>query len=123
MCGMQGNANPNEPSAVVEIIVAEGAIVAALIAPEAMGALERALGLSPKGLPPRGTKPPVANPEQCKVGPSTRGDGSSTWDPEGGEWRYAPKDPWHNPHWDHNPWENWNSPWRNVPIDDLPPIK
>jgi hypothetical protein len=105
MCGMQGNANPNEPSAVVEIMVAEGAIVAALIAPEAVAALERALSLTPKGLPPPGTKPPVANPEQCKVAPSTRGDGSSTWDPNGGEWRYAPEDQWHNPHWDYNPWK------------------
>ncbi len=123
MCGMQGNANPNEPSAVAEIMVAEGAIVAALVAPEAVAALERALSLTPKELPPPGTKPPVANPEQCKVGPSTRGDGSSTWDPNGGEWRYAPEDPWHNPHWDYNPWENWNTPWQNTPIDGLPPVK
>ena len=123
MCGMQGNANPHEPQAVVEIIVAESAIVAALIAPEALAALERALSLLPRGLPPPGMTPPVANPEQCEAAPSTRGSGSSTWDPNGGEWRYAPENQGHNPHWDYNPCENWNTPWENVPIDGLPPRK
>lgn len=43
---------------------------------------------------------------------------SPRWfDPKGGEWRYHPADKWHpEPHWDHNPWTEWNSPWRNVPL-------
>jgi RHS repeat-associated protein len=121
MCGMQHNADPNEPSAAAEIIAAEGAITAALIVPEILPALERALGLNPKGLPPQGVKPPTAG--QCEAAPSTRGDDSSLWDPNGGEWRFAPEDQWRNPHWDYNPWDNWNSPWQNVPIDGLPPVK
>ena len=47
-------------------------------------------------LPPEGVSPPVKNPEQCKVGPSSRGEGKSLWDPEGGEWRYKGEDQWHN---------------------------
>jgi RHS repeat-associated protein len=38
------------------------------------------------------------------------------FDPKNGEWRWHPPDPWHpKGHWDHNPWTEWNSPWRNVP--------
>lgn len=76
-----------------------------------------------QGLPPKGTLPPVDRPQQCKVGPSTRGDGSSLWDENGGEWRYFPGDKWHNPHWDYNPWNSWNSPWQNKPIGGVPPVK
>ena len=38
------------------------------------------------------------------------------FDPEGGEWRWHAPDKWHpKGHWDYNPWEQWNSPWQNVP--------
>lgn len=80
-----------------------------------------ALTRDPEGLPPPGVKPPVEG--QCEVAPASRQNGSSLWDPEGGEWRYYPEDPWHNPHWDYNSWDDWNSPWRNLPIDKLPPVK
>jgi hypothetical protein len=37
------------------------------------------------------------------------------WDPDGGEWRWHPQDRHHpTPHWDYNPWETWNSPWKNI---------
>ena len=45
----------------------------------------------------------------------------SRWDPQGGEWHYHPAgaDQWHpDPHWDYNPWEQWNNPWQNVPLGD-----
>ena len=39
------------------------------------------------------------------------------FDPEGGEWRFHPPDQWHpDPHWDHNPWDQWNGQWRNIPM-------
>jgi RHS repeat-associated protein len=79
-----------------------------------------------RGLPPLGVLPPVEG--VCEVGPASRPKeqsvgGKSLWDPDGGEWRYHPGDRWHNPHWDHNPHDNPNSPWVNVPIGDLPPVK
>lgn len=36
------------------------------------------------------------------------------WDPAGGEWRYHAADKWHGPHWDYNPWTDWNSPWQHI---------
>ena len=55
--------------------------------------------------------------------PSGRADGSNRWFYEdGGEWRYHDVDPWHDtPHWDYNPWDQWNSPWQNVPVPSTPP--
>ncbi len=39
------------------------------------------------------------------------------WDPKGGEWRYHAPDKWHpGGHYDYNPWDNWNSEWRNIPL-------
>jgi RHS repeat-associated protein len=81
-----------------------------------------------RGLPPEGVVPPVENPDKCTVGPASRPSeqakgGKSIWDEDGGEWRYAPEDKWHNPHWDYNPHNAPNSPWQNVPIDGLPPRK
>jgi len=76
------------------------------------------------GLPPEGLLPPVENADQCTIGPATRARaGQSLWDPNGGEWRYDPGDDWHNPHWDYNPWTHPYSPWQNVPIKGLPPVK
>lgn len=75
------------------------------------------------GLPPPGIDPPVANPQDLVEGPSTQGFGKSLWDPNGGEWRYDVGNEFHNPHWDYNPWTQWNSPWQNVQIGDLPPVK
>jgi RHS repeat-associated protein len=79
-----------------------------------------------RGLPPSGLKPPIEG--ECEVGPASRPSeadvgGKSLWDPDGGEWRYFPGDRWHNPHWDHNPHNTNNSPWVNIPIGDLPPVK
>ena len=78
-----------------------------------------------RGLPPIGLAPPVPG---CVEGPASRPKekalgGRSLWDPDGGEWRYFPGDRWHNPHWDHNPHDVPNSPWVNVPIGDVPPVK
>ncbi len=72
------------------------------------------------GLPPPGVEPPV---KSCTIGHLTRGNGSSIWDQNGGEWRYKPQDAWHNPHWDYNPWNSWNSPWQNISIYGKPPVK
>lgn len=48
--------------------------------------------------------------------PEGRGTSSPRWfDESGGEWRYHDIDPWHStPHWDYNPWTEWNSPWQNI---------
>jgi hypothetical protein len=48
---------------------------------------------------------------------------SPRWfDTNGGEWRWHGPDKWHpDGHWDHNPWTNWNSPWRNVAVPPNPP--
>jgi RHS repeat-associated protein len=126
MCGMPGGSAPNAPPPVAQVLIGGVATDLAVVAPEvlnALKALQQALSQPPNGLPPPGTKPPVEHPEQCEVGPSTRGSGSSLWDSNGGEWRYAPGDKWHNPHWDYNPWNTWNAPWTNVPIGNLPPVK
>jgi RHS repeat-associated protein len=90
---------------------------------------------SSNGLPPKGVYPPDVDPDSLKVGPASRPSvakqgGQSTYDQEGGEWRYAPEDKYHNPHWDYNPHQPGILPdgkpgneWRNVPIDGQPPIK
>jgi hypothetical protein len=61
-------------------------------------------------------KPPGWNPNWTWGPPS--GDAPLPWrwwDDLGGEWHYHGPDPWHStPHWDHNPWTDWNSPWENV---------
>lgn len=47
------------------------------------------------------------------------------FDPKGGEWRWHPPDKWHpEGHWDHNPWTEWNTPWRNIDIhgNEIPSI-
>lgn len=80
----------------------------------------------PRGLPPEGISPPVAG--DLTPGPASRPSeagkgGQSLWDENGGEWRYFPGDRYHNPHWDFNPHNVPNSPWDNVPIGDLPPVK
>jgi RHS repeat-associated protein len=81
--------------------------------------------IPPRGLPPEGMEPPVEG--QCKEGPPSRPSevqkgGKSLWDPNGGEWRYFPGDKYHNPHWDYNPHNAPNSPWQNIPINNLPPL-
>jgi hypothetical protein len=81
-----------------------------------------------RGLPPEGVAPPVAEPDKLEAGPASRPSeqqkgGQSLWDADGGEWRYAPEDKWHNPHWDYNPHDAPKSPWENVPIGNLPPRK
>ena len=63
--------------------------------------------------PTNDPKPPGWN-DQWEKKPNT--DGNDRWhDPDGGEWRRHEQDKWHpNSHWDYNPWDKWNSPWRNV---------
>jgi len=80
----------------------------------------------PRGLPPEGADPPIAG--DLTPAPASRPSeagkgGQSLWDENGGEWRYFPGDKYHNPHWDFNPHNAPNSPWDNVPIGDLPPVK
>jgi hypothetical protein len=88
---------------------------------------KKALGGRQRGLPPRGhTPPPVNGP--LRVGPASRSSeaakgGKSLWDKNGGEWRYAPADKYHNPHWDYNPHIGRSSPWQNIKIGNLPPHK
>jgi len=68
----------------------------------------------PRGLPPEGMLPPTDGP--FAEGPASRpsDDGWSLYDPKGGEWRWMPRDKYHEPHWDYNPWTSWNSAWINV---------
>ncbi len=80
----------------------------------------------PRGLPPEGVQPPIGG--QLAPGPASRPSeerkgGQSLWDENGGEWRYFPGDRYHNPHWDFNPHDAPHSPWENVPIGNLPPVK
>jgi hypothetical protein len=42
------------------------------------------------------------------------------WDPQGGEWRFHGADKWHEPHWDFNPWTDWNSPWEHIDVESEP---
>jgi RHS repeat-associated protein len=62
--------------------------------------------------------PPGHGPDWDWRYPEKPGKGSDSprwFDPGGGEWRYHDTDPWHpDPHWDYNPWDEWNSKWRNV---------
>ena len=64
-------------------------------------------------------KPPGWRPDWEK-GISSRSSsgkagGESWWPPEGGEYHYHDVDPWHpDPHWDYNPWDQWNSRWQNI---------
>lgn len=82
-----------------------------------------------RGLPPPGVHPPVEGP--LTEGPASRArerrfGGRSLWDERGGEWRYAPEDDHHNPHWDYNPHSTPSgrgSDWENVPVGGLPPRK
>jgi hypothetical protein len=80
-----------------------------------------------RGLPPEGVSPPVSG--KVTPGPASRPSeqrrgGQSLWDEKGGEWRYFPGDNYHNPHWDYNPHNLPKAtPWQNVPIDNLPPVK
>jgi len=69
----------------------------------------RAVLQAPKPLPPGWT-------EDWVQMFGTRG-GKNWFDPAGGEWRFHPIDKWHpDPHWDYNPWTQWNSPWQKVPL-------
>lgn len=78
------------------------------------------------GLPPEGLRPPV--PGKLTPGPPSKArerrlGREHLWDENGGEWRYHPDDPWHNPHWDYNPHDTPNRSWDEIPIGGLPPIK
>jgi hypothetical protein len=78
-------------------------------------------------LPPEGVRPPLPGGDLTE-GPASRSSeankgGRSLYDPNGGEWRYFPGDKYHNPHWDYNPHTNPRSPWDNIPIGELPPVK
>lgn len=67
-------------------------------------------------------KPPGWTPNWEWRYPATKGE-PRWFDPNGGEWRWHAPDKWHpNGHWDYNPWDNWNSPWQNVPPGVIPPV-
>jgi RHS repeat-associated protein len=70
-----------------------------------------------EGPQPDGPLPPGWGPDWEPRYPEGEGPGDPRWfDPNGGEWRWHEPDKWHpESHWDYNPWDNWNSPWRNVP--------
>lgn len=81
-----------------------------------------------RGLHPEGVKPEFSGSSTWKVGPASRPSerakgGLSLWDHKGGEWRWAPEDRYHNPHWDYNPHDKPNSPWQNMSYKNLPPRK
>jgi RHS repeat-associated protein len=69
--------------------------------------------------PPDYPKPPGWSPSWEWRHPEGTSPSEPRWfDPEGGEWRWHSPDKWHDDgHWDHNPWDEWNSPWRNVPAE------
>jgi len=74
---------------------------------------------------PCGEKPPGWGPDWEWRYPESSAPGKSAeprwFDPKGGEWRWHQPDSWHpDGHWDHNPWDSWNSPWRNVPPGGAP---
>lgn len=67
-------------------------------------------------------KPPGWTPDWEFRAGSRKQSGHHWFDPEGGEWRYHDADKWHpNDHWDYNPWTDWSSPWRHVPIQTPAP--
>jgi RHS repeat-associated protein len=75
--------------------------------------------------PPNQPKPPGWNPnwEWRYPEPTNTQKGPRWFDEKGGEWRWHRPDKWHeNGHWDYNPWDKWNSPWRNVPPGMVPPV-
>ncbi|HKR22728.1 MAG TPA: RHS repeat-associated core domain-containing protein, partial [Pyrinomonadaceae bacterium] len=73
---------------------------------------------SPNPKPPANyPKPPNWTPKwEWRYPEGTSPKTSPRWfDPKGGEWRYHYPDKWHpTGHWDYNPWDQWNSPWRNI---------
>jgi RHS repeat-associated protein len=92
------------------------ATAATLLAGYAAGeACEALSGEGPRDTSPD-DKPPGWTPEwdyRYPEGDSTK-RGKRWFDPEGGEWRRHEADKHHpEPHWDYNPWDAWNSPWRN----------
>lgn len=64
--------------------------------------------------PPRGGRFKEGDPSRSK--PRSRGE-KSLYDEQGGEWRYAPKDKYHDtPHWDYKP-AGKAQEWQNISID------
>jgi RHS repeat-associated protein len=77
-------------------------------------AAEKALASLPKSAR-NSEKPPGFNPETWQWREGSRANvPRSWWDPQGGEWRFHPADKYHDPHWDYNPWRQWNNPWQRV---------
>jgi len=73
--------------------------------------------LGPPPPPANWPKPPNWAPEwQWKYPECSTPKTQPRWfDPNGGEWRWHSPDKWHpDGHWDYNPWDSWNSPWRNI---------
>lgn len=66
--------------------------------------------------PDLGVRPPGWNSNWEFRLPEGGGNYGPRWfDEEGGEWRFHDIDSWHDiPHWDYNPWNQWNSPWQNI---------
>jgi len=125
------------PELAKKILRDKGIEDAAVNAAAALAALELQKKLlkdqEKRQTPPKNCPKPPGWNDKWKWGPpSGEKEGDWRWfDPEGGEWRRHEKDKWHpDPHWDFNPWDNWNSPWRNLddkgnpipkPIPPTPP--
>lgn len=79
------------------------------------------------GIHPDAPLPPGYDPSTWRIGSPSRQSARPYnqydvyYDPDGGEWRFAPTDNWHNAHWDYR--QKPGGEWENVPIDDLPPVK
>ncbi|MES2984586.1 MAG: phage minor head protein [Pseudomonadota bacterium] len=69
--------------------------------------------------PPREGRFKEADPSRSK--PRARGE-KSLYDKDGGEWRYAPEDKYHNAHWDYKP-AGEKQAWQNIKIDNKPILK
>lgn len=84
------------------------------VAAEEATAASRALSRFPKAAQ-RSEKPPGFDPQTYQWREASRSiPEKHWWDPAGGEWRYHGADKWHEPHWDYNPWSQWNSPWQHI---------
>ena len=89
-------------------------LLAVVAAKTGATAAERALASLPKAAR-NSEKPPGFNPETWQWREGSRANvPRSWWDPEGGEWRFHPADKYHDPHFDYNPWQQWNNPWQHL---------
>jgi RHS repeat-associated protein len=117
-CGDGPSADANRCKAVGAINIALGVLgFLDAFGPEFLDtALVRFLPRVRGDVPVTAPRPPGFNPDTWQSGPASRDISGLHWyDPGGGEWRWHAPDRWHPVgHWDHNPWDQWNSPWQHV---------